>query len=458
MSRWSARWGRWFLGGRRTPWAGLGESASDVRSLGHLAREVNSIPDEVLCEPTPWGEEALAEGVIDFRRGAIRSVSFLPPSHSSNALPPAGGCWELRVAVAARYAQSSGISAQNVLITLGGSGALSLALAACVNPGDRVVLFDPCSPLFVWGARSRRARLEWVPTWVEEGWCRFPRALLERVMRRARMLVLADPVNPTGAVFHPEDRAYIAWLAAAYEVLLYVDEAFAALHPRSESAGWEAIPGIRPHLLLAGSLGWSHNLRGWRVGWLIGPEVLLRACQALQNLQAALVPTPCQFLAAACLEESRGEREPWALFRRWDKQRQQALDLLRRWGLESGDSGHGGFLWVSTAALGIDGRRWAEVLERDYGLRVLPGELCGPSGQKMIRLCRLQHPGQWEEGLNRLSRCLAEWNGSAPRLKAAFGSSLQREAEGVTGQRPPKREPNRACTSAEARTISDMLG
>jgi aspartate/methionine/tyrosine aminotransferase len=408
MSRWVAGWWRRLLQGRRSPAAWLLDRENDADALRCLARAVFSLPEDAQSAPLPWGEESARDGVIDLRHGAIRSVSFLPPSHSSNALPPPGGCGELRAAVAARYTPSSGISPQHVLITSGGSGALSLALAACLDPGDRVVLFDPCSPLFVWGVRSRRARIAWVPTWVEEGWCRFPRAVLERAIRRARLLILADPVNPTGAVFHPQDREYLAWLAAAHDVLLYVDQAFAELHPQGEAANWEAIPGIRPHLLLAGSLSWSHNLRGWRVGWLIGPNVILRACQALQQLQAAVVPTPCQWLAAHCLKESRPQHERPALFQRWQKQRQQAGDLFQRWGLETGDSGQGGFLWVSTAALGLDGRQWAEVLERDYRLRVLPGELCGPSGRNMVRLGLLQHPGHWEEALNRLTRCLSE--------------------------------------------------
>lgn len=408
MIRWATDWWRRWRGRSRSPTAWLWRNAAESETVNRLARAMLSLPGEVLSAPLPWGEEAHGGGVIDLRHGAIRNVSFLPPSHSSNALPPAGGCGELRAVVAARYVPAAEISPQNVLITPGGSGALSLALEACLDPGDRVVLFDPCSPLLAWGAQSRRARLAWVPTWVEDGWCRFPRAVLERAIRRARLLILADPVNPTGAVFHPQDREYLAWLAAAHDVLLYVDQAFAELHPQGEAANWEAIPGIRPHLLLAGSLSWSHNLRGWRIGWLIGPEGVLRACQALQHLHAAVVPTPCQWLAAACLEESRQPHDRQALLQRWEKQRQQALDLLQRGGLETGDSGHGGFLWVSTAALGLDGRQWAERLEREYRLRVLPGELCGPSGRNMVRLCLLQHPGHWQEALNRLSRCLSE--------------------------------------------------
>jgi aminotransferase len=271
------------------------------------------------------------------------------------------------------------------------------------------------------------------------------------------MVVLADPVNPTGAVFHPDDREYIAWLAAAHDALVYVDQAFAELHPAGPQVRWEQIAGITSRLLVAGSLSWSHNLSGWRVGWLIAPSLLVRAGLALQQLHAALVPTPCQALAAAGLRQT-DSREQLATFRRWQHQRQQALDLFQRWGLESGDSGQGGFLWVSTASLRLSGQVCAEVLAQQYRLRVLAGEVCGPSGQNMIRLCLLHQPGQWQEALRRLSQFVTDWTRTAASAPPGGVTPSSLASAQLHCQRPPKREPNRACTSAEARTISDMLG
>jgi len=417
MWRWMSRWRRWLLPRRRDRLGTYlhGRAGEEDASVRYLADVALSTPLEELEAPVWYGSGGVPPEVIDVRRGAIRSICFQPSGHSGNFLPPTGGCLELRAAVAERYAHSAGISPRNILITPGGSGALSIALRTCVNPGDRVVLFDPCSPLFVGLLRSWKARIAWVPTWVEERWCRFPRSVLERVLRKARMLVIADPVNPTGAVFHPDDREYIAWLAAAYDVLVYVDQAFAELHPQGSQVRWEEIPGITGRLLLAGSLSWSHNLSGWRVGWLVAPPLLVRVASAMQQLHATLVPTPCQLLSAACLQPI-DPSERHAMFRRWQEQRQEAMDLFRRWGLETGDSGQGGFLWVSTASLGLSSRHCAELLARQYRLFVLAGEGCGPSGQNMIRLCLLQHAGHWQEALRRLKQFVNDrWGNNSSR-------------------------------------------
>jgi hypothetical protein len=104
------------------------------------------------------------------------------------------------------------------------------------------------------------------------------------------------------------------------------------------------------------------------------------------------------------------------MFRRWQEQRQEAMDLFRRWGLETGDSGQGGFLWVSTASLGLSSRHCAELLARQYRLFVLAGEGCGPSGQNMIRLCLLQHAGHWQEALRRLKQFVNDrWGNNSSR-------------------------------------------
>src|SRR5262249_43309589 len=140
------------------------------------------------------------------------------------------GAPELRSAIADLYARRDGRTVdpeQEVLVTHGASAAFAAALDAFVNPGDRVVLFDPCSPLFHLGAKSRRATIRWVPTWTEDGRLRLPNAAFEKAVRGAKLLVLCDPANPTGAYLSSEDREYLVWFAAGYDVLIYADESFA---------------------------------------------------------------------------------------------------------------------------------------------------------------------------------------------------------------------------------------
>lgn len=399
-----ARWIRWLT--RRSgnqQWSKLRQWAGDdTDQLRHLASWVWTAPLDLLAEPL-WGSSHTDPQFIDLRWGGTRNAGFLVPSRTDSSPPPPGGCLELREAIAQRYFCCSHIEPQEILITLGASGAFTTLLDACIEPGDHVVLFDPCSPLFLKGLRSRKARMHWVPTWVENGWCRFPRTTLERAIRHARLLVLADPVNPTGALYDPEDQAYIAWLAAAHDVLLYVDRSFADLHPAGASNNWLAINGIRSHLLTAGSISWSTGHWGWRIGWLTGPRLLMQVCSLVHNRQGIAVPTPYQSSVARWLREADTE-EQQLLWRRQAEQRQHANDVLQPLGWECGDSGQGCFLWLSTAHMNINGRRCAELLHQQHGVLVLPGDLCGPSGQKMIRLCLVHHPVQWQEALHRLSR------------------------------------------------------
>src|SRR5205085_1869561 len=131
--------------------------------------------------------------------------------------------------------------------------AFHLALDAFVNRGDRVVLFDPTAPLFPLALRHRGARLRWVPTGVDNGRLLFRVDQLAQALRGAKMLVLANPANPTGATFSPEDLEHIAWWTRHLNVLVFNDEVFAAFHYESDPVGLNDLSNTRPRTLTASS-------------------------------------------------------------------------------------------------------------------------------------------------------------------------------------------------------------
>src|SRR5262249_39992212 len=190
-----------------------------------------------------------------------------------------------------------------VLVTYGTAGAFSTALDTFINPGDRVVLFDPTSPLYPLGLRPRRARVRWVPTWVEEGRVRFRLDHLDQALRGARLLVVTSPTNPTGGTISPEDLEQVAWWAGHRDVLVFNDEVFARYRYEGQALSLGTLPRARNRTLTAGSVSKGHALASARVGWLAGCRHLLRACGLTAVLQTPFVPTLCQQLALTALRQ-----------------------------------------------------------------------------------------------------------------------------------------------------------
>ena len=246
-----------------------------------------------LNQPTP--DAPPARGAISVGRTDALSV----PGRVPVMVP------ELRTAILDRY-QQAGRSLppdSDVIATHGATGAFSAALDAFVNPGDRVVMFDPTSPLFSLGAKTRRANVRWIPTWVEEGRCRYIAKEFERAMRGAKMLVISDPGSPAGGCLANEDLEHVAWIAGGYGVPVYLDESFSAFRYGDRPRSLAAMPGAERLTLTAGSISQEFGQPGVRVGWLAGPRHLVRACQLTANLSAPYVPPVCQQAAAKLLAE-----------------------------------------------------------------------------------------------------------------------------------------------------------
>jgi aspartate/methionine/tyrosine aminotransferase len=386
--------------------------------LRYYSDRVLTAPVEGLLDPAYFPDPA-GPGVFDLNQPAPRSASGVSLGRFTTERggnPPAAGLPELRAAIAARYHRIDGRRvdpATEVLVTHGATGAFATALDAFVNPGDRVVLFDPCSPLFALGAKSRRARVRWVPTWTEDGRSRYVSREFETAMRGATMLVLSDPANPAGGVFSDEELDHIAWIAAAYDVLVYADESFSRFRYDARGKCFGKLPGADRRILTAGSMTQEFGLGSLRVGWLVGPRHLVRACGLTQNLSAPFVPVVCQQAAARALAEPDHEFGPALDSLR--RKRDYAVERLRAMGLELDRPAGGYFLWVPVAGLGLDGRAFAERLFREERVQVGPGCVYGPSGTGHVRVSLAGDDGRLREGLSRMTAFVEKLKNPAPK-------------------------------------------
>lgn len=326
--------------------------------------------------------------------------------------PSAWGLPALREAIAEQYRARDGRAinpAEELLITRGATGGYAAVLDAFVNPGDRVVLFDPSSPTFALGAQSRRARIRWVETSTTDGLLRFDPKVLAESMRGAKLLVLADPGTPTGAILRSEDQEQIADLARRHDVLVYLDESLSRFRYDSGPNILARSPAMTGRLISAGSMTYGYGLQSLRLGWLSGSKHLLRPTVLTANLAGPYVPVPCQQAAVKALATDEDLFGP--VVEEFRARRRYTASQLRGMGFTVVEPSGGLSFWLSVAEFGLDGRMFAERLLREQKVLVGPGTAFGLSGTNFIRVSFAGDDGRLREGLARLGRFVNDLRG-----------------------------------------------
>lgn len=398
--------------------------AGDAPAVRHLSDRALSVPLDALRDLGD-GPLALAADAIDLDPAEPSAELVTRPARGLIDRRDPMGLVELRREVARGYRESRRLNLDadtDVLVTHGATGALHAALDAFVNPGDRVVLFDPTSPLFRAALASRRADVRAVACWTEEGRFRCHLDAFAAAMRGAKMLVLSDPSVPFGACLAPEDLEPIAWWARRLDVLVYLDESLSRFRAPAEGGHLSTLPGGRERALFAGSLGKGYGLGGARVGWLAGDRHLVRAAAVAARVSGGPVGLPAQELALGALRS--GEEGTPVLRAELARRCDYVRDRLAALGLPCDAPAGGLSLWVSTAPLGKAGREVARELARDKRVLVTPGDAFGPGGRDFVRVGFAGDEGRTREGLSRLGDWL-----SGPRAEAE--TAVEAAVEGV---------------------------
>lgn len=418
-------------------------TGGDTESLHYFSDRVLAAPVQQLLDPATFPEVA-GPDVMDLNQSAPRFDSAVSGGRTAerNGHPPAWGLPQLRQAVADQYRRRDGRgvhTADDVLVTHGATGAFAATLDAFVNPGDRVVLFDPCSPVFSLGAQSRRAKVRWVPTWSEDGRTRFDEAACAKAMRGAKLLAVADPGNPTGGALSPEDLERIAFLANKSDVLVYLDESFSRFRYDGKPCSLAAMPNMERRTLSAGSFTPGYGLGSLRVGWLTGSRSLVRAVTLTANLSAPYVPGICQQIAVRAMQ---ADDTAFAMvLDEYRDRRRYVFDSLRQMGLDPTWPIGGFFFWVPVTKFGLDGRAFAEKLMKEQRVLVGPGCVYGPNGSDFVRLSFATENGRMREGLARLAAFVAGLSGEPVVRTATISVPVSGGEGGAVVEPTPERIP-----------------
>lgn len=303
---------------------------------------------------------------------------------------------ELKQAVCDYYERRFGVSGitpsmvQSCNGTQEGVGHLGLAL---LDPGDTILVPDPCYPVFEAGAKIADAKLEYYPLVAEHNYLPYVAGIDPEVADRAKYMIVSLPANPVGSVGTPEVYEEIIAFAREHDLLIVHDNAYSDIVFDGEPGGsFLQYPGALEVGVEFFSLSKSFNVTGARIGFLVGREDVVSVFAKLRGQIDFGMFFPIQKAAIACLNGSRDEVEAQRL--KYQERRDALCDGLEGLGWERPNAHGSMFVWAKLPGGRTDSMAFCEELMEKAGVVVTPGASFGPSGEGHVRMALVLPPDQ----------------------------------------------------------------
>ena len=303
---------------------------------------------------------------------------------------------ELKQAVCDYYERRFGVSGitpsmvQSCNGTQEGVGHLGLAL---LDPGDAILVPDPCYPVFEAGAKIADAKLEYYPLVAEHNYLPYVAGIDPEVADRAKYMIVSLPANPVGSVGTPEVYEEIIAFAREHDLLIVHDNAYSDIVFDGEPGGsFLQYPGALEVGVEFFSLSKSFNVTGARIGFLVGREDVVSAFAKLRSQIDFGMFFPIQKAAIACLNGPRDEVEAQRL--KYQERRDALCDGLEGLGWERPNAHGSMFVWAKLPGGRTDSMAFCEELMEKAGVVVTPGASFGPSGEGHVRMALVLPPDQ----------------------------------------------------------------
>ncbi len=365
---------------------------SGIRKFFDIAATMDDVISLGIGEPdfdTP--EPILQAGIEALRRGATH--------YTSNS-----GMVELLEALSRHVEQRYGVTYspdKEILVTVGVSEALYLAMAATLNPGDEIIIADPCFVAYEPTARMVEAVATMVPT-VQSGFQLTAQAVEAAITPRTKALLIASPNNPTGTTIDPDEQARIAAVAEKHDLVVISDEIYDRLVYGVEQICFASLPGMRDRTIVLQGFSKSYAMTGWRIGYMMAPVALASEIRKLHQYLIMSAPTASQWTALKALECG----EPFVEMMRaeYDRRRQLIVPGLNNLGLTCVEPCGAFYAFPSIAVTGMDDTTFADRLLQEERVAAIPGSAFGAAGRGFVRMSYATAYEKIEIALERMAR------------------------------------------------------
>jgi len=333
-----------------------------------------------------------------------RSLDAGNTSYTSNA-----GKDELRALIADYYTDQYGLDydpEREIIVTVGCSEAMQVTLQALLDPGDEVLIPEPCFVSYGPNARFAGGEVVHVPTSVEHNFQVTAEDIEPHLTDRSKVLFLGYPNNPTGAVLRRETLQGIAELVIEEDLLVVSDEIYDQLiYGDAHERGHVSVPsvkGLRNRTVLLGGFSKNYAMTGWRIGFACAPPPLRDAIYKVHQDMIMSAPTIAQDGAIAALREADEDVE--RMRRSYDERRRTIVDGLNAAGLPTFEPEGAFYAFPDIRSTGLSSEQFVHRLLEEEQVACVPGDAFGPSGEGYVRCSYATGLEEIEEALTRIDR------------------------------------------------------
>lgn len=370
---------------------------SGIRRFFDIAAEMDDVISLGVGEPdfkTPWR----------IRKTAIDILEKGRTNYTANAgLAELRGCISdyLEKTIHTKYEPKS-----EVVVTVGGSEAIDLAIRALVNPGDEVLCVEPSFVCYAPLVRLAGGVPVIIETKAEDEFRLTAKELREKLTDKTKLLFLPFPNNPTGAIMRREDLESIAEVLRGTDVFVVSDEIYSELTYSGSHVSIAEIEGMRERTVVINGFSKSFAMTGWRLGFAAGPEPVMRQLLKLHQYQIMCAPTVSQFAAITALKYC--DDDVAAMRDEYDMRRRFVVDGFNKLGLDCFTPQGAFYVFPCIKSTGLSSEEFCEKLVYTKKVAVVPGTAFGDCGEGFVRVSYAYSIAHLKEALVRIGEFVKE--------------------------------------------------
>ena len=375
-----------------------GIKPSGIRKFFDILEEMKDVISLTVGQPdfiTPW----------HIRAAGIESLEQGKTYYTSNS-----GTLELRREISRYLSRRFNLeyAPQNeILVTVGGSEAIDVCMRALLNPGDEVIIPEPCFVCYEPLTSLAGGIPVSIATREEDDFKLTPDALRAAITEKTKLLILPFPNNPTGAVMTRKDLEAIAEVLRDTNVCVLSDEIYAELtYGEERHVSIAELPDMRERTIIASGFSKAYAMTGWRLGYIAAPAEFMATMLKIHQFAIMCAPTTSQLAAIEAM--ANGDPDVAAMCAEYDRRRKYVLHRLRKMGLPCFEP-HGAFyIYPRISDTGYTSEEFCEKLLYDYGVAVVPGSAFGASGEGFVRISYAYSVAHIEKAMDRMESMLAD--------------------------------------------------